>query len=135
MTLPVGVGVPPLAVAVRVTEPPNCDGFGAEASVVVVGVVKVMSRIGCSSKPFGATPVCPWMKSKKPTPVMRTGMLAVWKNVVAARRASNLPRAMLMPAVNGLGAGTRGVAEVMMHAGDGISVTMVLPWSSCTTMW
>jgi len=122
------VAGPPFdTVAVMVTAPPNCDGFEFEARVVVVGAVKSMSMIGWSSMPFGATPVCPWMKSKNPMPVIRTGTLAVWKKVVAANFASNLPRAMLMPAANGLGAGTRGVAEVTMHAGDGISVTIVLP--------
>ena len=29
--------------------------------------------------PLGATPVCPWMKSKKPTPFIWTGRLAFWK--------------------------------------------------------
>src|SRR5207302_9920152 len=129
VTLPAGVGAaPPFdTAAVIVAEPPYCDGFGFEESVVVVGAVKVMSRIGWSSKPFGATPVWPWMKSKKPTPVIRTGLLALWKNDVGVKRASNLPRAMLMPAVKGLGAGRRGAPEVTMHAGDGISVTIVFP--------
>src|SRR5437016_4783498 len=35
VTLPVGVGAPPLTVAVMVTAPLNCDGLGVEASVVV----------------------------------------------------------------------------------------------------
>src|ERR1043166_6919489 len=136
LRLPVGVVLPLLAtVAVNVTEPPYCDGFVLEASAGVGGAVKVMSRIGWTSMPFGATPGCPWMKSKKPTPVMRTGTFALWKNDVGVKRASNLPRAMLMPAVNGLGAGTRGVPEVTMQAGEGISVTIVLPCSSWMTLW
>src|ERR1051326_7294806 len=136
LTLPLGVAVPLLAtVAVNVTEVPYCDGFTLEASAVVVGAVKTMSRIGWSSMPFGATPVCPWMKSKKPTPVMRTGTFALWKNDVGLKRASNLPRAMLMPAVKGLGAGRRGVPEVTMQAGGGVSGTVGLACSSLTTMW
>jgi hypothetical protein len=39
----------------------------------------VKERTGCNSMPLGATPVCPWMKSKKPTPVM----------VAVPRRGSN----------------------------------------------
>src|ERR1043166_3198461 len=126
LRLPVGGAVPLLAtVAVNVTGLPYCDGFALEASAVVVGAVKTMSRIGWGSMPFGAPPVCPWMKSKKPTPVIRTGTFALWKNDVGVKRASNLPRAMLMPAVKGLGAGTRGVPEATMQAGEGSSVTIV----------
>src|SRR5262249_10830122 len=39
--------------------------------------LKMISITGCSSMPFGATPVCPCKKSKKPTPVTRTGVLVV----------------------------------------------------------
>ena len=34
-----------------------CEGFGVDAIVVVLGLVKLMSRIGCSSMPFVATPL------------------------------------------------------------------------------
>ena len=54
---------------------------GGGGAVVVVGVVVVVggagvgdahvkARIGCSSIAFGATPVCPCLKSKKATPVI-----------------------------------------------------------------
>ena len=39
--------------------------------------LKTMFNTGCSSIPFGATPVCPWRKSNMPTPVTWTGIFAV----------------------------------------------------------
>ena len=39
--------------------------------------LKMISSTGWSSMPFGATPVCPCRKSNIPTPVTRTGILAV----------------------------------------------------------
>jgi len=38
---------------------------------------KQIAVTGWSSKPFGATPLCPWMKSKKPTPAKLTVVFAV----------------------------------------------------------
>jgi hypothetical protein len=97
-----------------------------EKSEVCEGL-KMMSMTGCSSMPFGATPVCPWRKSNMPTPVTWTGMLAVWKLVVAVNMASNCERACEMPEAKGLPAPTQ--------LGAGISVIMVLPDASCKTMW
>ena len=48
-----------------------------------------------------------------------TGMLEVWKLVVAANLASNSARALVMPLRKGLPEPT--------HEGAGISVIMVLP--------
>src|SRR3954468_21180654 len=57
-TFPVGVLTPPLlTVAVTATAWPNADGFKADASTVVVGVVKLIAMTGCNSMPLGATPV------------------------------------------------------------------------------
>ena len=53
------------------------------------------SRIGCSSIPFGATPVCPWRKSKNATPVTvasgqrriraRAAAICRWRCAIAER--------------------------------------------------
>src|SRR5712692_8141001 len=59
--------------------------------------LKMISSTGCSSMPLGATPVCPCRKSKNPTPVTCTGILAVWKLDVGVNRALNSERALLMP--------------------------------------
>ena len=95
-------------------------------SAVVPGL-KTMSSIGWTSIPLGATPVWPCRKSNIPTPVIFTGMFAVWKLVVAVNLALNSFRALVMPERNGLPAPTQ--------EGDGISVTMVLPEASCRTRW
>lgn len=87
--------------------------------------LKTISRIGCSSIPLGATPVCPCRKSNMPTPVTFTGMFAVWKLVVAVNLALNSFRALVMPDKNGLPDPT--------HVGDGISPIMVRPLASCST--
>jgi len=87
--------------------------------------LKTISRIGCSSIPLGATPVCPCRKSNIPTPVTFTGMFAVWKLVVAVNLALNSFRALVMPDKNGLPDPT--------HVGDGISPIMVRPLASCST--
>jgi hypothetical protein len=84
--------------------------------------LKTMSSTGCSSIPLGATPVWPWRKSNMPAPVTFTGMLAVWKLVVAVNLASNSDRALVMPGRNGLPDPT--------HVGEGISAIMVLPDAS-----
>src|SRR3954464_14534318 len=118
VTAPVGVLCPPLVtVAVMVTICPYCDGLALDISVVVVLAVKLISSTGCSSMPLGATPVCPWMKSKKPTPLICTGTCTAVKNVVGVKRASNLARAAATPGPNGLPGATQ--------AGDGISATIV----------
>src|SRR5438067_13510918 len=102
VTLPVGVLMPPLlTVAVIITGCPYCDGLLFDISVVVEFAVKLISSTGCSSMPFGATPVCPWMKSKNPTPFICTGTFAVWKLDVADNRPSNLARALAIAAPNG----------------------------------
>ncbi len=90
-------------------------------SAVVPGL-KMISRIGCSSIPLGATPVCPCRKSNMPTPVICTGIFAVWKLVVAVNLASNSARALVMPLKKGLPEPT--------HVGAGISVIIVLPDAS-----
>ena len=46
------------------------------------------------------------------------------------RDAQSLLDQLLAFGSDRLGAGTRGVADVTMQAGDGISVTIVFPWSS-----
>src|SRR5262249_51764276 len=84
--------------------------------------LNTMSSTGCSSTPFGATPVCPWRKSKKPTPLICTAMLAVWNDVVACNCASNFERAAEIADANGL--------PVPTQLGDGISVIIVLPDAS-----
>jgi hypothetical protein len=94
-------------------------GDALRAKSGLVPGLKTMSRIGCSSIPLGATPVWPCRKSNMPTPVIFTGMFAVWKLVVAVNLALNSFRALVMPGKNGLPAPT--------HEGEGISVIMVLP--------
>jgi hypothetical protein len=84
--------------------------------------LNTISRMGCSSIPLGATPVCPCRKSNMPTPVTFTGMFAVWKLVVAVNLALNSFRALVMPDKNGLPDPT--------HVGDGISPIMVRPLAS-----
>lgn len=97
------------------------DALRAKSGVCVPGL-KITSRTGCSSIPLGATPVCPCRKSNIPTPLIWTGMLAVWKLVVAVNLALNSFRALVMPARNGLPAPT--------HDGEGISTIMVSPLAS-----
>ena len=89
--------------------------------------LKTMLSTGWISMPFGATPVWPWRKSNIPTPVICTGMLAVWKLVVAVKRASNTLRELVIPGPNGLPAPTQ--------FGDGISAIIVLPEASLITRW
>jgi len=64
-------------------------------------------RIGCSSIPFGATPVCPWMKSKNATPETR----ALAHNLTLVRAAAIWRR-------------RRGVAP-FVQSGDGASAIIV----------
>jgi len=97
-------------------------GEALRAKSGLVPGLKITSRTGCSSIPLGATPVCPWRKSNMPTPLIWTGMLAVWKLVVAVNLALNSFRALVMPGRNGLPAPT--------HVGDGISTIMVSPLAS-----
>lgn len=52
------------------------DALRAKSGVCVPGL-KMTSNTGCSSIPFGATPVCPWRKSNMPTPLIWTGIFAV----------------------------------------------------------
>ena len=110
------VFVPPCA-----TDTVVGDADRAKSGVCVPGL-KITSRTGCSSIPLGATPVCPCRKSNIPTPLIWTGMLAVWKLVVAVNLALNSFRALVMPARNGLPAPT--------HEGEGISTIMVSPLAS-----
>lgn len=58
------------------------EANSAKSGVPVPGL-NLMSSTGCNSMPFGATPVWPCRKSKKPTPISCTGIFAVWKLVVA----------------------------------------------------
>jgi len=110
------VFVPPCA-----TDTVVGDVVRAKSGVCVPGL-KITSRTGCSSIPLGATPVCPCRKSNMPTPLIWTGILAVWKLVVAVNLALNSFRALVMPARNGLPAPT--------HEGEGISTIMVSPLAS-----
>ena len=110
------VFVPPCA-----TETVVGDALSPKSGVCVPGL-KTISKIGCSSIPLGATPVCPCKKSNIPTPVTFTGIFAVWKLVVAVNLALNSFRALVMPDKNGLPAPT--------HVGDGISPIMVRPLAS-----
>ena len=98
------------------------DRLVGDALRVKAGLVpglKMTSRTGCNSIPLGATPVCPCRKSNMPTPLIWTGMLAVWKLVVAVNLALNSLRALVMPGKKGLPAPT--------HVGDGISTIIVSP--------
>ena len=97
-------------------------GEALRAKAGLVPGLKMTSSTGCSSIPFGATPVCPWRKSNMPTPLIWTGMFAVWKLVVAVNLALNSFRAFVMPGKNGLPAPTQ--------VGDGISTIMVSPLAS-----
>jgi hypothetical protein len=83
------------------------------------------SNTGCSSMPLGATPVCPWRKSNIPTPVIVTGILAVWKLVVTLNFASNSARELVTPFKNGL--------LLPTQCGAGISQIMVWPLLSLIT--
>src|SRR5689334_8368140 len=105
----------------RVTETVVGDALTAKSGVGLPGL-KIMSSTGCSSIPFGATPVWPCRESNMPTPLICTGMLAVWKLVVAVNLASNFERAFCMRAKNGLPAPT--------HEGDSISTIIVSPPAS-----
>src|SRR5436305_1969130 len=75
------------------TEPPcTAETEPGEAEIVKSGLVlglKMMFSTGWSSIPFGATPVWPCRKSNMPTPVIWTGMLAVWKLPVGVNLASS----------------------------------------------
>ncbi len=97
-------------------------GEALRAKSGLVPGLNTMSRIGCSSIPLGATPVCPCRKSNMPTPVTFTGMFAVWKLVVAVNLALNSFRALVMPDKNGLPDPT--------HVGEGISPIIVRPLAS-----
>jgi hypothetical protein len=57
----------------------------------------------------------------------KPGTLAVWKETVAVKRASNFARVLAIAAAKGLVAPTQ-------H-GQGISASIVWPVSSCSTMW
>ena len=98
------------------------ESAAGEAAKLKSGVVlglKMTFSTGCTSIWLGAAPVCPCGKSNIPTPVICTGMFAVWKLVVAVNLASNSERALVMPLRKGLPEPT--------HEGAGISVIMVLP--------
>src|SRR5713226_9641447 len=59
-------------------------------------VPQQMLKTECSSMPFGATPVWPCRRSKKPTPVTVTVSLTVWNDVVTAYFASKALRALVI---------------------------------------
>src|SRR5438067_384917 len=80
------------------------------------GGLNCTSITGWSSIPFGATPVCPCRKSKKPIPRTRTGVFVVLKLVVALNFASNSFRALWIDERKQLPA---------EQAGSGISVIIV----------
>jgi hypothetical protein len=113
-----------------VCEPPCVTLTLPDAAIVKslddVGL-KTMSITGCSSIPFGATPVWPCKKSNIPIPVTRTGVLVVLKDVVAVNFASNWLLACEIPEANGLPAPTQ--------EGRGISAIIVLPALSLSTRW
>ncbi|HKV38478.1 MAG TPA: hypothetical protein VJX67_04630 [Blastocatellia bacterium] len=116
---------------VEAAEPPCTTDSAAGESVteksLTLDGLNFMSRSGCSSIPFGATPVWPWRKSNIATPVTWTGMFAVWKLPFAVNFASNSDLALLMPARSGLLLPTQCVA--------GISHIIVRPPLSCMTRW
>jgi hypothetical protein len=122
---------PPLALVEMVVAakfPCVKESAAGEAAKLKSGVVlglKMTSSTGCNSIWLGAAPVCPCGKSNIPTPVICTGMFAVWKLVVAVNLASNSERALVMPLRKGLPEPT--------HDGAGISVIMVLPDASWIT--
>ena len=60
----------------RATETLDGEALTAKSGVCVPGL-KTMSKTGCNSMPFGATPVWPCRKSNMPTPLTCTGMFAV----------------------------------------------------------
>jgi hypothetical protein len=105
------------------TEPGEAE---IEKSGVLVGL-KTMLRTAWSSIPLGATPVWPWRKSNMPTPLICTGMLAVWKLVVTLNLASNAARAWETPVAKGLPPPTQ--------LGAGISAIMVRPEASWRMRW
>lgn len=83
------------------------------------------SSTGCSSIPLGATPVWPCRKSNIPTPVIVTGILAVWKLVVTLNFASNSDLELVTPFKNGL--------PLPTQWGAGISQIIVWPLLSLIT--
>jgi hypothetical protein len=118
----------PVEIVVAPEFPCVTESAAGEAAKLKSGVVlglKMIFSTGCNSIWFGAAPVCPCGKSNIPTPVICTGMFAVWKLVVAVNLASNSERALVMPLRKGLPEPT--------HEGAGISVIMVLPDASWIT--
>jgi hypothetical protein len=90
---------PEIVVEIAEVAPPPCatetllgEALSAKSGFCVPGL-KMTSSTGCNSIPFGATPVCPCRKSNMPTPLIWTGMFAVWKLVVAVNLALNSARA------------------------------------------
>ena len=83
------------------------------------------SSTGCSSMPLGATPVWPCRKSNIPTPVIVTGIFAVWKLVVTLNFASNSALELVMPFRKGL--------PLPTQCGAGISQIIVWPLLSLMT--
>jgi hypothetical protein len=75
-----------------------------------------MPRTGCNSMAFGATPLCPCGKSKKPTPVTDTARRSRCHTFVGANRAVNARRTTQI-------AGRKGLTP--MHSRAGISAIMV----------
>src|SRR5712691_8181433 len=59
-------------------------------------VPQQICKTECRSMPFGATPVWPCRRSKKPTPVTVTVSLTVWNDVVTAYFASKALRALVI---------------------------------------
>jgi hypothetical protein len=96
LALPPG-GAPFTAVNVTVVA---VAGAVAVGDGVGVAVPIVTLSAGCSSMPFGATPVWPWMKSKNATPVSVTVPLmnlklevdGVPKSALSAARRARLAR-------------------------------------------
>src|SRR5260221_13724643 len=80
---------PPISVVVTVpliglpAVTDRLEGAGIVKSGFELPGLKMMSSSGRSSIPLGATPVCPCRKSKKPTPLIPTGMVAASNDVVA----------------------------------------------------
>jgi hypothetical protein len=86
---------------------------------------KARLTTGCSSMPFGATPVWPCRKSNIPMPLTCTGTLTCWKDSPMVYVASNCERTCWIAEANGLLASTQ--------LGEGISAIIVLPALSLRT--
>ena len=96
----------------------------AQPEVLLPG--KQTESTACNSRPLGATPVWPCWRSKKPTPSIVTGRLAVWKLDETVNFPSKALRAAEIRAAQG---------PPETQVGAGISTIIVSPAASLTTRW